>query len=117
MEVFGKLRRTGLAVRIIAVMVTVAMTVFRLCAHDFVYDSSRHPGVPAEKLRLEKRARENPDDMEAWIKLSLWCAENSYAEDAVAAGKKAIALSAAGNTGPPCRTDMYRTGLCCGTGL
>lgn len=87
-------------------MVTVAMTVFRLCAHDFVYDSSRHPGVPAEKLRLEKRARENPDDMEAWIKLSLWCAENSYAEDAVGSWKEGHRSFRCGNTGPPCRTDM-----------
>lgn len=99
MEPFGKLHKAGFAVRIIAVLVTAVLTVSMLYAHDFVYDSSRHPGVPAEKLKLEKRARENPGDMDAWIKLSLWCAENSYAEDAVTAGKKAIALSGAGTPG------------------
>lgn len=99
MEFFGIQQRTGLAVRIIAVLMTVALTVVQVYAHAFVPDSSRHPGVPAEKLRLQKEVRDNPEDMETWIKLSLWCAENSYADDAVTAGKKAIALSAAGTPG------------------
>lgn len=97
MGVRGKIRILETVTGIIAVLVAVAAGILPAGACNAM-DSARHIGVPSEKLKLQKHLYDNPKDLDAWIRLSSWCAENNDEDEAKRAGKKALDLAAEGTS-------------------